>query len=218
MTPLRIDAYLTGGICLPNHPIALDALLEAAVAARDGIEPPATPLECRVLPVPLAEERGVRLCTVGMYEIEQREAEYTNRRFPLSEAQDLGGPKLRRIDVGAGATKSYRLPRERLHLRDDRMTWWTIGDAAEVRALLHWITGLGKRRAVGIGEVREWRVEETVSWGDGFPVLRDGAPMRTLPADWPGLAADAERAYATLTPPYWDHARRQLCAVPSWQP
>lgn len=213
MIPLRITATLSGAICLPEGPIALDSLLMAAVALRDGLDPPASPAECRELEIPIAMERGIYLASSGVYSVDQREGSYTNQRFPLSEAQDMASPKFRRIQITAGKTKSYRLPREHLHLRDDRVTWFAIGDADAVRSLLVWLPYLGRKRAVGLGKVRAWDVAPCAPW-EGFPVLRDGYPLRTLPLDWPGLRGDVEQAYAVPTPPYWDHARRALCAVP----
>lgn len=215
MTPLRITASLDGAICLPGSPLALDALLMSAVAQREGWPPPADPSECREIEIPIAKERGVHLASFAVYTVDQREGTFTNRRYPIEEAQAMGHERFRRIQLGAGSTKSYRLPRERLYLEGDRLTWWALGDAAQVEALLAWVPYLGRRRAVGLGKVREWRVEPSETW-EGFPVLRDGYPLRSLPVDWPGLAEDAERAYVTPTPPYWDHARRQECAVPSW--
>lgn len=222
MTPLRIEAILSGGICLPNGPIALDALLMAAVGLRDGLPPPASAHACLDLPIPIAKSECERLylASLGHFEVEARESEYTNRRFPLAEAQELGGAKLRRIQINAGPSKSYRIPRERLHLTEDRMTWWAVGDADGVRDLLtEWVYYLGKRRGVGLGKVREWRVSECEPWGDGFPVARDGAPTRPLPIDWPGVDWGAsERAYAAIKPPYWAHHRREECLVPTMEP
>lgn len=218
MTPLRVEARLQCAICLPNGPIALDALLMFAAAQRDGLPPPASAADIVPIEIPIETRDGIHLASVGVYEVEAREASFTNRRFPLAEAQQLAGPSLKRVAITAGPAKSYRLPREHLHLVEDRITWWAIGDVAGVRALLvDWIHYLGKRRAVGLGKVCAWVVEPCASWGEGFPVVRDGRPLRTLPATWPGLAEGTETAYAVPTPPYWDHGRRELCAVPSWR-
>lgn len=216
MTPLRVQARLLGAICLPNGPLALDGLLTWAEASRRGLPPPANAGDCTSLPIPLAQERGIWLASFGAYEVDEREGDWTNRRFPLPEAQDMGDVKMRRVMLSAGPSKSYRLPRERLHLTDDIVTWWAIGDADPVRDLLGEVNYLGKRRAVGLGKVREWIVEPCDSW-EGFPVLRDGMPLRSLPLDWPSVSVDAERAYAVLQPPYWDNARRVEAMVPSWQ-
>lgn len=216
MTPLRVTAHLTGPVCLPNGPVALDSLLQAAVAQRDGLPPPASARECVDLPIPIAIERGIYLASVSLYDVELREADWTNRRFPIGEAQDLAGPRLRRIQITAGPAKSYRLPRERLHLVGDEMRWCAIGERNAVADLLTgWIPYVGKRRAVGLGRVVRWEVTACEPWGAGFPVLLEGRPLRSLPLDWPGLSPDAERAHATLSPPYWDMSRRVECAVPS---
>lgn len=215
MISLRVDALLAGGICLPNGPLALDALLTYAMAQRDGLDPPRSAEECRDLPIPLAELDGIWMASFSAYEVETREAEYTNRRFPLSEAQDMGERRLKRVQLTAGPSKSYRLPRERMHMRDDRMTWWALGDIEAVRnLLLEWVPYLGKRRGVGLGRVREWAVTPCEPW-EGFPVLRGGAPTRPLPLSWPGVDwTIADRAVCALRPPYWAHHRREECAVP----
>ncbi|GAC1577384.1 MAG: hypothetical protein NVS3B20_08760 [Polyangiales bacterium] len=217
MIPVRIEARLQGAICLPAGPIALDALLIYATALRNGLPPPATAKDCLPLPIPIEQRDGIYLASVGAFEVELRESSFTNRRFPLPEAQMMAGPRFKRIEVSAGPSKSYRLPREHLHLIEDRITWWAIGDVASTLELLtDHIHYLGKRRAVGLGRVQAWSVEPCEPWGTGFPVLRDGQPTRTLPATWPGLAHGVETAFAVSTPPYWDNTRRELCAVPQW--
>lgn len=213
---LQITARLQGAISLPGGPLALDSLLAAAVAIRDNIPPATTPAEIVPIEIPIAREPTGRfhLASFSVCAFEVHERRYTNRRFPVEEAQAMGAPSIRRIDVSAGPSKSYRIPREAGHVEDDVLRWFCIGDAAEIRALLDLISYLGKKRAVGLGRVLSWSVGSCEPW-DGFPVLRDGQPLRPLPPDWPGLAPDAERAYRTLTYPYWINTARVLCVVPA---
>jgi CRISPR type IV-associated protein Csf3 len=166
------------------------------------------------IPVQREPEGSFHLCSFSVSEPEVHENRWVNRRFPIPEAQLMAGPKLRRIDIRAGAQKSYRLPLETCHLKDDTIRWWCIGEPAEIEELLQLIGYLGKRRGVGLGAVRSWVVEAYEPWGDGFPVVRDGYPLRPLPPDWPGLAEDTVTAYRTITFPYWQHTREELCAVP----
>ena len=121
MEPLRIVATLRTGIAMPGGPLALDALLMAAVAARDHIPPPDD--EVREIPIPVALEPGGRfhLASFALYTVEARENHWINRRFPVEEAQKMGGPRVRRINLSGGPAKSYRLPMEVCHLVDDRM-------------------------------------------------------------------------------------------------
>jgi CRISPR type IV-associated protein Csf3 len=128
-------------------------------------------------------------------------------------AQQLGAPSVRSIQITAGVNKSFREPLAVSHLDRDELVWWCVGDDVEVRRLLSAVLYLGAKRRFGYGEVKRWTVEPCDPW-DGFPVLRDGRPLRHLPADWPGLRDDVERAYVTVRPPYWDRSAVVLAAVP----
>jgi hypothetical protein len=213
VTPLEITVDLVGAVAIPAGTLALDALLACAVAQRDNYPPPS--VELRPIKIPIEREPDGRfhLCSFAVPTWDLHELRWINRRFPLPEAQNLGSKKLRRIRISAGAQKTYRLPIETGHLHGNQLTWWCIGDEDQIRGLLELVTHIGKKRAVGLGRVRSWRIVRCESWGEGFPIVRDGEPLRTLPADWPGLTAP-ELSYATLTYPYWQHEREVLCAVP----
>lgn len=220
MIPLEVTAELAGAIALPGGPVALDALLAAAIAKRDNI-PPAT-CEAEIVPIEIPVARSAcgrfHLASFSDGAFESRDRRYINRRFPLPEAQIFGESKFKRIDISTGPAKSFRIPLETGHLEHDRLRWWCIGDRDAIAELLTtWIGYLGKKRSVGLGRVARWSVEPCEHWGDGFPVARDGLPLRTLPADWPGLSDTAERAYRVLTYPYWRHSAEQICAVPAWR-
>ena len=210
MTPLVVTAHLQGPVT--GAPM-LDALLEFVAAQRLGLVAGFGPLQ-RV-ETPLAREPAGRfaLCSSPVVSWEAREGRYTHRRFPIHEAQMLGNAKLRRVNISAGACRSYRIPGDVAWADGDAIRWWCVGDRTGIEGHLADVRYLGKRRAVGRGIVERWAVESCVPWGDGYPVVRDGAPMRPLPLDWPGLVAPPT-AYRTLAPPYWDHSAEVLCAVP----
>lgn len=215
--PLHITATLAGPIGLPYQPIALDGLLGAALCLRDGIDPAATAAECAILPIPLAVEMNGRyyLASAAVGIVERRGLGYTHRRFPIEQAQ-LRGHGIRSLSITAGPAKSYRIPREESHVIDDRLEWWAVGDDDAVRELLGWITHLGRKRAVGLGRVQRWTVEPCEPWGDGFPTVRDGVPLRTLPADHPLVDTDWPREWGVLAPPYWLAERGEPCVRPTW--
>lgn len=214
MTSLRVTAELGGPVHFPSGSLALDSLLMAARALRDGLPPALTADELQTIDVPIAVDPlwGIRLASVGQFEVEAEELRYTNRRPPIEQFQSLGGPEIKRIAITMGVNKGYRIPRPVSYLRDDLITWWCEGDEVEIRELLELVTHVGKKRSVGWGKVMRWTVEECETW-PGFPVVRDGRPLRPLPVDWPGLV-DPPLAYRVLTAPYWDQSREELCAVP----
>lgn len=216
MIPLRVTAELRSPICLPDGPLALDALLAYQVALRDGHMQPARDLATFVpIEIPVQREPSGRfhLCSFAIFEIEAFERQYTLKRPCIEQFQMFGEKSLKRVQINLAANKAYRIPRVALHLRDDLLEWWCIGKQDEIASLLAGVTHLGKRRAAGLGSVSRWTVEPCESWGNGFPVVRDGYPMRTLPLNWPGLE-NPPTAYRTLTYPHWDHAREDLVACP----
>lgn len=215
--PLRVTATLTSG--LASERMHLDGLLAWAVTQRDDIPPALRLSELRPIEIPVQRSTcgRVHLCSTSVGNIEVRQHVWINRRFPIAEAQDMAEERFRRISIDKGPQKTFRLPLETRLLEDDRLTWWCVGDGVAIADLLAIVGYLGKRRAVGRGAVEEWRVEGCAPWGDGFPVLRDGWPMRHLPDDYPGVRPEAERRYGLVTYPYWDRSREELCAVPSME-
>lgn len=218
MIPIAVTATLRGGIVDRSKATMLDALLMAAVAMRDGLEPlmpghsgPAG-LE---IPIARSECGRVYLCTQGLTRDDEHELRYKQQRFPLAEAHWMGNVK--RVNVASGPSRSYRIPLDVVHLADDEIRWYATGDGETVEELLvEWVGYLGHRRAVGLGKVAHWHVEPVAEPWEGFPVLRDGYPLRPLPIDWPGLAEDAEQAMRCMLPPYWRRHEEEPCAVPAW--
>lgn len=218
MTPIRVTAALgTAGVLLPHGAPQLDSLLAYAIVLRDGMDPRGIePIE-----VPLARDGSddLYLCSVGQYEVDARSLQFTNRKFPIPEAQCFAEEKMRRINISAGAEKSYRLPREVMFLKGDQITWWAQGDASQVRELLKWIEYIGKRRAVGLGRVLTWFVNELEEVWPGFPVLHEGRPLRPLPLNYAGVSDDSTLAMAVLSDPKkgvtrWHHHLQERVWVP----
>lgn len=211
MTPFCARAHVRGAVMMPASPPMLDAMLMAAVALRDDLPPIGVGDRAEAPDIPIAQERGIYLASEGQFEPEAYERRYLNRKFPMLEAQMLGGPKVRSINIKGGPAKSYRIPMWMVHLRGDVMTWFGIGEVEAARELLSFIHYVGKKRSVGLGRVDRWEVETCEPW-DGFPVLRDGRPLRPLPLDWPGLG-EHRVEHRVLVPPYWERWREQECAV-----
>ena len=203
MVPLRVQAKIQGAIAMPYGPIALDALLAAQVCIRDNIIPCTSVAEVKPIEIPVMREPKGRFhlasCSVAV--VEKHKNRFMNRRFPIEEAQMFGDKTVRRLNISGGPAKSYRLPIDTVYLVDDTLTWWCIGAEAEVQALMSLCLGLGKKRSVGLGTVRQWLVEPCTPWDNGFPVVLDGKPLRNLPLDWPGLV-DPDVGYGNLTYPY----------------
>lgn len=216
--PLRITARLAEGIVL-RRPLMLDALLAWVVAARARLLAPPAGGECAIIEIPIQREPQGRfhLASQGMYAVEASELRHKNRRAPWVEYARLGSPKIKRVDIAAGANKSYRVPYSLELLRGDEITWYCLADAERIRDLLRDVHYLGRHRGAGKGRLdihgTPWRVDPCEAW-EGFPVLdSDGLPLRQLPLDWPGLGPSGQQM-RVLTYPYYDQARAEMLACP----
>jgi len=212
---LVVRCSLASPMVSPERTIALDGLLAAAVVRQTGQPLASSAHECVLVEIPVQRSKCGRfhLASNAQFDIDKRSGGFTNKRFPIKEAATMS--RMTRVQESTGPTKGFRIPREHLHV--DRLEWFCIGNVTLIAQLLANITSLGKKRGVGMGEVviGSWRVEQAKPWG-GFPVLRDGVPLRPLPIDWPGLG-DHEESYARLSYPYWDRSREELCAIPMRQ-
>lgn len=226
--PVEVTATIGTAIADPMQRVALDGLLAAMVVLRDAIPPAGSYDEMVPVEIPVARSPGGRfhLCSHSIHEVEEidEHVRTINRRPVVPEAQMLGRREgkgaIRRIQINAGPSKGYRFPLETAHLVDDRLTWYAMAtDVPELKSLLDLCTHIGRRRAVGLGRVLRWEVRTMGSldpW-PGFPVLRDGVPLRPLPQDYPGLAEGHAVLRQRVTYPYWCGPREPV-AVPDPPP
>lgn len=215
MRAVHVTAHMRGPLRLPHGWLSLDSLLGAAICLRDGITPSMQGEGLVDLTVEIgralarSECGRLWLASWSVAEAEAYEKRWNNRRPPIAEAQNMGNAKVRTVNVAAGHMKAMHKPAEAVHMRHDRLDWYALGDAGEIRALLDLIVSLGAKRNAGDGVVGRWVVEDCEPWAPGFPCVLDGQPLRPLPLDWPGV--DQEKAnldFMALSPPYWPHDPR----------
>jgi hypothetical protein len=216
MTPLRVTAHLGSHITLRSGMLGLDSLLIKAACRRDGLPNHETAREMNGgdlpdVPIPIALEPCGRfyLASIAVAAWDVKEMRFKNKRSPKQFVSNLTRVK---TIAGTGAGKDLRIPYETGWVRGDRLEWSCMGDADAIRALLATVTHVGAHRGAGSGKVLRWLVEPCDAW-EGFPVLRDGVPMRPLPYDYDGLSG-AVVGYAVLKPPYQEAWREELCAIP----
>lgn len=214
--PLRVTAILLEGY-VGRRPPMLDGLLTDVYAKLVHLLPPhcetdILPIE---IPIPWSPCGKVRMCSSGVASVVAHDVRHKQRSAPVIQYARLGNSKITKIDEAAGEDKRFRVPYSNNLIEEHRIDWLCIGDREMISGLLRHVTALGRFRCVGNGRIREWLVEQCDTWGEGFPIIRDGKPMRPLPLDTPGLVAPFKRAFATVRTPYWFHAREELVAVPA---
>lgn len=211
MVPLRVTAHVPQAVSLRDG-LALDALCMALVALRDQLPPPEIVRndqgELPALPIPIALSPCGRfyLCSHARAAWEEKELRFKNRRPVVWELARLSAMNTS-VNIATGPNKAYRVPYETGFLRDGKLEWWCLGEPAELRALLALCTAIGRQRGVGLGRVARWDVEPCETW-PGFPVCRDGVPLRAVPHDWPD-ATESLLVEGLLMPPYSDPLTRR---------
>lgn len=127
-----------------------------------------------------------------------------HKRFDLAYERYLASPP-RRIGVGSGRYRSYRMPLPILLF--DCLEWFAVGDRDEVLRLCRLVTHVGKKVSQGFGAVDRW---EVVPWPHDWSLEREGELTRPLPAS---LSSEprGRLVYYGIRPPYWDTDNWRLC-------
>lgn len=217
MIPLIVTAHLNGPVATSDGVFQLDSILEHFAWRLKGrptfeMGAPAANFE---IPVKKIEFDGGWLwsCSQGLAKSKCDSLVYYQRKFPLERGRMLKA-KDRKINIGAGPTKGFRIP---LPLSQfDSVVWHLVGDEGEVQAMLDMVTHLGKKRNVGWGRISKWQVEPVdFNWS---LVRAEGGPACPLPLPVAkSLGLDFDERDAVLVgyrPPYWHRDSKAMCLLP----
>ncbi len=220
MQPLKISCQIdSGNFVSTDGLLPLDSLLAAEWIRRnypeqffsDGAKGGVIDAQ-----LPLAEVRmgGVDIwaASVAQYHLYGEYTAYWHKRFDdLLAGQYLD--KLKRIDVGSGLYKNYRMPLNVMIIGE--MTWFAVGDLDAVRDLLIGITAIGKKRAYGYGMIAldhgrpAWTVEP---WAEDWSIRGpQGKLMRSIP--WDGVTSGTVRKWG-IKPPFWLPSNQLVAEIP----
>lgn len=217
MIPLCITATMAEPITSSFMPPALDSMLARQVKLRERAPHFLRGMVPELIDIPIALGASERFYLASFAQLGEplwSRVAHVHRRAPSQWYARLCGPRVKRVDTATGADKGYRIPRHRSFYH--QIHWWCIGDPEPIRDLLSTVLRIGSCRRDGIGRRREWSVAPCESWGEGFPVMRDGQPLRTLPLGYPGLV-EPRTTMARLMFPYFIHENEEMVACPqSW--
>jgi CRISPR type IV-associated protein Csf3 len=138
------------------------------------------------------------------------------RQLNLTQVRELTGDT-RQVRKSLGWAKDVSKPLYAFTPEDWTVVWYAVGHPEKIEALLAMINGVGKKRNLGYGAVREWTVEEIDEDYSLFDA--DGRLMRAVPVDFFRGEQDMEKrcAFKALfgfRPPYWKTENQAVCLVP----
>lgn len=152
-------------------------------------------------------------CSRARIDVMARDTHHWNKRFDthpaLADHIDFGG-KREKILIEQGRYKAYHMPLSTLVC--NKVVWHAFGDAEQVVALLHSISGIGKKRVQGEGHVLRWEIEPM---DEDWSEWRDGQLMRPIP----GPLVDTSEIishdiqHIAYRAPQWHPLNQALCVV-----
>lgn len=140
--------------------------------------------------------------------------DHWNKRFDFqySNLIDFQG-KRGTVNTTSARYRAYHMP---VYYRTaQKVEWYCVGEKTMIEKYLALVTHIGKKRSQGWGRVARW---EVVEWTEDWSEIKEGKPMRALPAqDFPEGHEFKLRHYA-VRPPYYtvgrDKPNQILCVAP----
>jgi hypothetical protein len=223
MQNLQITAYLSSPIAVyDDWTPQLEGVLIYQFLSNLGLSSPnPTPAQVaetkeildKNFPIKKHLEHGFYYCSSPVYSYKEEQQSRTRKRWtPDQDGHINWGKRKAKFSTSEGAEKSYDLP---LFLRlTPRIDWFCVGNPVEIKNLLNYITGLGKKRAQGFGQVYSWKITEIE---EDWSILRDNELMKPLP-NYICKELGVNRFYNLIQwgwkPPAWLNENKTLCMMP----
>lgn len=128
---------------------------------------------------------------------------FWNKRFDTAQSDLVDfGRKKGMVIIKKGHYKAYHSQINYRHARS--ISWYVVGDSAEIKALLDMMRFVGKKTAQGWGEIASWSIE---AMDYNWSVWRGSELMRSIPAP-SGIVYG-------IRPSYWLRSNQVPCLLPS---
>lgn len=169
--------------------------------------------------LPLRQLPGNRwAASRGIYEEIGQAVEHINKRPNFFNADKISRLDMEKglISDSVGQYRAYRIPNVIRTIKDGKITFWAMGHADEVKALLDCIPAVGKKYAAGYGIVADWAVEECEEdyslWHPEHGLMR---PVEVESDEAAGLEMSEYPVMEYgVKPPYWKIKNLRMCYVP----
>lgn len=217
--PLQITAFLANGIAVyDDWSPQLEGLIVGEIIKREKLFVPNANAEqaqktmAEIAPlIPFEAWQGIYKCSAPVYRYKCEETAKFRKRWEPDGRINWGKRKAK-FSTSEGAEKSYDLP---LFLRlTSRIDWFAMGDRQTIECIVSDISGIGKKRSHGYGQVVRWEVQEIA---EDWSLVRDGGLMKPVPTEtltMLGLPLSHNIMRWGYKPPAWLPENKLLCVMP----
>lgn len=222
MKNLQVTAYLSSPIAVfDDWTPQLEGLAIYQLLSKMGLAHPNPSIEqikenqiyIDKLPIKKDSEHGFYYCSNPVYTYVCEEiSKFRKRWTPQEDGHINWGKRKAKIETSQGAEKHYDLP---LFLRlTNQIDWFCVGNKESLYALLKDVSGLGKKRSYGYGQVYQWEIK---SIENDWSLVRNGELMKPVSGKvFKDLEID--RFYNVIKwgwkPPSWLPQNKELCFMP----
>jgi hypothetical protein len=220
--PLQVTAFLASPLAVyDDYTPQLEGLLIFQLLIKLGLAHPNPSVEQvkqnmaivdELLPIKKHPEHGFYYCSNPIYKYLSEEKSNFRKRWDANNKFINWGKRKAKIQTSEGAEKNYDLP---LFIRlVNRIDWFIVGDKTHTKSLLQSVTGLGKKRAHGFGQVTQWQVTERES---DWSILKDDELMKPVPivvCKELGVKKFYNLMQWGYKPPIWLLENKTLCFMP----
>jgi len=166
----------------------------------------------KVTPIKKDENHGFYYCSNPVYIYIAEEKSNFRKRWEANDKYINWGKRKAKIETSQGGEKNYDLP---LFLRlTNRIDWFCVGDKEKIENLLELVTGLGKKRSHGFGQVSLWEVTEIEN---DWSLVKDDELMKPVPSivfKELGITKFYNVLRWGWKPPIWLPENKALCMMP----
>jgi hypothetical protein len=217
--PLQITAFLANGIAVyDDWSPQLESLVIGEIIQQERLAVPNASAEqvketmAAIAPlIPFEQWEGLYKCSAPVYRYKCEETTKFRKRWEPN-GQVNWGKRKPKFSTSEGGEKSYDLP---LFLRlTSRIDWFAVGDRQAIENIVSDISGIGKKRSHGYGQIVRW---EVTAIAEDWSLVRDGELMKPIPTEgltMLGLSLSHNIVRWGYKPPAWLPENKLLCVMP----
>ena len=169
--------------------------------------------------LPLRQLPGNRwAASKGIYKEIGQSIDHINKRPNFFVPDKIGYLDMEKglISESVGEYRAYRVPQMIRVVKDGIIEFWAVGHPEGITDLLNSIRTIGKKAAIGYGNVESWTVEECKKdyslWHPEYGLMRP-VEVGSEESEKLNLNGYPVMQYA-VKPPYWKVKNERLCYVP----
>lgn len=154
----------------------------------------------------LSEKVWMYRASVGIFDAEELTLTTIYKRFTI-EFADMIRMRRKSISIASGKLRNWsiRLP----YVPTSEVRFYAVGIASRIEELLHHLPGLGKKVAIGFGDIRGFEVRKI---NEDRSLIYGEIAMRPIPTIFLEKYDDCYQL--AFRPPYWEPNNVTICAPP----